>query len=143
MKSLKESILSSTKAGKLSTPVQWSKEFESLKEAKKAFLDFYNITNQKVGDYIDYVFDKYNREYGWPSAFVFDLDFEEKAKCQGLKLGPNLYYSKLYTSKFTDNRYIIAYVDGVYYIWNDVDEEFEDIFNSEFLKFIDYDKFKR
>lgn len=137
MKSLKESILSSTKAGKLSTPVQWSKEFESLIEAKKAFLDFYGITNLKVKDYINYIFDTYNREYGWPSSFVFDLDFEKKAKHQGVELGAKLYEPKIYTSKFTDNRYIIVYVDKVYYIWNDTDEEFEDIFDTKFLEFIE------
>lgn len=139
MKSLKESILSSTKAGKLRTPVQWSKEFESLIEAKKAFLDFYDITNPKVRDYIDYVFDVYNREYGWPSSFVFDLDFEEKAKYQGIKLGAKLYNPKIYTSSFTDNRYIIVHVDGVYYIWDDTDEAFDDIFDTKFLEFIEKD----
>lgn len=135
MKSLKESILSSTKSGKYSTPVQWSKEFESLIEAKKAFLDFYNITNPKVRDYIGYVFDVYNREYGWPSSFVFDLDFEKKAKHQGVEL----YNPKIYTSSFTGNRYIIVYVDKVYYIWDDVDECFDDIFDAEFLEFIEKD----
>lgn len=40
MKSLKESILSSTKSGRFQTPVQWSEEFESLKEAKKGFSRF-------------------------------------------------------------------------------------------------------
>jgi hypothetical protein len=135
MKSLKESILSSTKSGKYSTPVKWSKEFESLIEAKKAFLDFYDITNPKVRDYIDYVFDIYNREYGWPSSFVFDLDFEEKAKHQGIKS----FNPKIYTSSFTGNRYIIVYVDKVYYIWDDVDECFDDIFDTEFLEFIEKD----
>lgn len=136
MKSLKESILSSTKSGKYSTPVKWSKEFESLKEAEKAFIGFYDITNPK--DYIhNIVFKTYDREIGWPSAFVFDLDFKEKAKHQGIKLGTDLYDPKIYTSKFTGNTYIIAFVDGVYYIWNDVDEEFEDIFDSDFLEFIE------
>jgi hypothetical protein len=135
MKSLKESILSSTKSGKYSTPVKWSKEFESLKEAKKAFLDFYDITNPKVRDYIDYVFDIYNREYGWPSSFIFDLDFEKKAKHQGVEL----YNPKIYTSSFTGNRYIIVCVDKVYYIWDDVDECFDDIFDTEFLEFIEKD----
>ena len=139
MKSLKESILSSTKAGRFQTPVKWSKEFESWYEAERAFLDFYNITNPKVKAHINSIFDTYDREYGWPSAFVFDLYFEEKAKQQGVKLGDKLYDSKIYTSKFTDNRYIIVYVDKVYYIWNDTDEEFEDIFDTKFLEFIEKD----
>lgn len=139
MKSLKESILNSTKSGRYSIPVKWSKEFESLKEAEKSFLDFYDITDPEVEDYINYIFDTYNREYGWPSAFVFDLDFEEKAKHQGIKLGAKLYDPKIYTSRFTDNRYIVVYVDKVYYIWNDTDEVFEDIFNTKFLEFIEKD----
>ena len=109
MKSLKESILSSTKSGKYSLPVKWSKDFESLKEAEKDFIDFYNIKDKEVKEYINYIFDIYNREYGWPSAFVFDLDFEEKAKYQGIKLPP-----RFYKSKFTGNNYIIVWcVDGV------------------------------
>ena len=139
MKSLKESILSSTKAGRFQKPVQWSKEFESLKEAEKAFLNFYNIKDKEVKEYINYIFDIYNREYGWPSAFVFDLDFEEKAKHQGIKVGAKLYDPKIYSSSFTDNRYIVVYVDKVYYIWNDTDEEFEEIFNTKFLEFIEKD----
>ena len=139
MKSLKESILRSTKAGRFQKHVQWSKEFESLKEAEKAFLNFYNIKYKEVKEYINYIFDIYNREYGWPSAFVFDLDFEEKAKHQGIKLGAKLYDPKIYTSSFTDNRYIVVYVDKVYYIWNDTDEEFEEIFNTKFLEFIEKD----
>jgi hypothetical protein len=133
MKSLKESILSSTKSGRFQTPVKWSKEFESLIEAKKAFLDFYNITNPKVRDYIDYVFDIYNREYGWPSSFVFDLDFEEKAKHQGIKS----FNPKIYKSKFTDDRYIIVYNDGEYYIWDDTNEYFNYVFSVELLNFIE------
>lgn len=133
MKSLKESILSSTKAGRFQTPVKWSKEFESLIEAKKAFLDFYDITNPKVKEYINYIFDIYNREYGWPSSFIFDLDFEEKAKHQGVKL----VNQKIYKSKFTDNRYIIAYNGEEYYIWDDTDEFFNYIFSEELLNFIE------
>ena len=134
MKSLKESILSSTKAGRFHTPVQWSKKFESLKEAEKAFLDFYDITDPKVKDYINYIFDIYNREYGWPSSFIFDLDFEEKAKHQGIKLNP-----RFYKSKFTGDRYIIVYNDGEdeYYIWDETSEYFNYIFGVELLNFIE------
>ena len=133
MKSLKESILSSTKAGRFQTPVQWSKEFESLKEAEKAFIDFYNIKDKEVKEYINYIFDIYNREYGWPSSFIFDLDFEEKAKHQGVKL----VNPKIYKSKFTDNRYIIVYNREKYYIWDDTNEYFNYVFSEELLNFIE------
>ena len=132
MKSLKESILSSTKAGRFQKPVQWSKEFESLKEAEKAFLDFYNIKDKEVKEYINYIFDIYNREYGWPSSFIFDLDFEEKAKHQGIKLPP-----RFYKSKFTSNSYIIAYNDDEYYIWDDTSEYFSCVFSVELSNFIE------
>jgi hypothetical protein len=133
MKSLKESILSSTKSGRFQTPVKWSKEFESLKEAEKAFLDFYNIKDKEVKEYINHIFDIYNREYGWPSSFIFDLDFEEKAKHQGIKS----FNPKNYKSKFTGNSYIIAYNDGEYYIWDDTNEYFNYVFSVELLNFIE------
>ena len=133
MKSLKESILSSTKSGRFQKPVKWSKEFESLKEAEKAFIDFYNIKDKEVKEYINYIFDIYNREYGWPSSFIFDLDFEEKAKHQGVKL----VNPKIYKSKFTDNRYIIVYNREKYYIWDDTNEYFNYVFSEELLNFIE------
>ena len=133
MKSLKESILSSTKSGRFHTPVQWSKEFESLKEAEKAFIDFYNIKDSEVKEYIHYIFDIYNREYGWPASFIFDLDFEEKAKHQGVKL----VNPKIYKSRFTGNRYIIVYNGEEYYIWDDTDEYFNYIFSEELINFIE------
>ena len=103
------------------------------KKQKKAFLDFYDITNQKARDYIDYVFDIYDRNYGWPSSFIFDLDFEEKAKHQGVKL----FNPKIYKSSFTDNRYIIAFNGDEYYIWDDTDEYFNYVFSEELLNFIE------
>lgn len=135
MKSLKESILNSTKSGRYRIPVKWSKEFESLKEAEKSFLDFYDITDPKVKSHINSIFYTYNHEYGWPSAFVFDLDFEEKAKYQGIDL-KKIEFCK---SIFTDNRYIIVYNDSVYYIWDETDDDFGEIGGKKFLDFIKKD----
>ena len=74
MKSLKESILSSTNSGKFRTPVKWSKEFKNWDEAEKAFLDFYDIKNPKAKAHINSIFDTYDNAYGFPSSFIFDLE---------------------------------------------------------------------
>jgi hypothetical protein len=132
MKSLKESILSSTKSGKFITPVKWSKEFKKWNEAENAFLDFYNIKDTKAKAHINSIFDTYDNNFGFPSSFIFDLDFEEKAKYHGIDL-KQIEFCK---SIFTDNRYIIVYNDGVYYIWDETDDDFRDIAGKKFLDFI-------
>lgn len=131
MKLLKESIISSTNSGKFSTPVKWSKEFKNWNEAEEAFLDFYNIKDTKAKAHINSIFDTYDNAYGFPSSFIFDLDFEEKAKYQGI----NLKQIEFCKSIFTDNRYIIVYNDGVYYIWDETDDDFGVIGGKKFFRF--------
>lgn len=134
MITLRESILSSTRSGKFSTPVKWSKKFRSWKKAEDEIIDFYNIKDAKAKATIDTILDNYARDYGFPSSFVFDFDFEEKAKNRGI----NLEKIESCKSIFTDNRYIIAYnyEYGEYYIWSEEEGYFIEIVDTKILDFI-------
>lgn len=134
MITLRESILSSTWSGKFSTPVKWSKKFRSWKKAEDGIIDFYNIKDAKAKAAIDTILDTYDRDYGFPSSFVFDFDFEEKAKNQGV----NLEKIESCKSIFTDDRYIIVYnyEYGEYYIWSEEEEDFIEIVDNKILDFI-------
>ena len=129
---LRESILSSTRSGKFLTPVKWSKEFKNWEEAENSFLEFYNIKDLKAKAHINSIFDTYDNNWGFPSSFIFDLDFEEKAKYKGVDLR-QIEFCK---SIFTDNRYIIVCNDGEYLIWNENDDDFNHLDGKRFLDFI-------